>query len=281
MVIRWFSGRPGLVNGLVHAGLGFGITVLPPLASFLIARLEWSNAYLVLGAMTGVLIVGCSQFLRQEPELVRSPAAAPQASPNAFSGVSSLSLRQALGTRAFWILSLLFFADIYNINTVMVHIVIHAEDVLLPSAVAVSVLSVTAALSIAGRVGAGALADRLDRKSAVGIGMGLNAVAFVILLVSHQAWAFYLFAVLFGLGGWSAGAVMSPFVAEYFGLKAHGVILGTVTFIGTLGGAIGPWVAGRVFDTMNTYNPAFIVAASLAAISVILVALLGRQGGQS
>jgi len=281
MVIRWFSRQPGLINGVVHAGLGFGITVIPPLATWLIAQYEWRTAYLIIGVMTGILIIAGSQFLKQEPPQAQITTAGNGPPAKAFADSPSLDFRQALRTRAFWLLSLLFFIDIYNINTVMVHIVIHAEDVGLPLALAVSVLSVTAAVSIAGRIAAGALADRVGRKMTVGIGMGLNALAFAWLLLSHGLWAFYLFAVMFGLGGWSVGAVMSPFIAEYFGLKSHGVILGAATFVGTVGGAIGPWVAGQIFDTMKTYNPAFISGASLAGLSIILLVFLKKsEGGQ-
>ena len=279
MVIRWFARQPGLMNGVVHAGLGFGITTIPPLATWLIARCEWRNAYLILGAMAGVLIIGGSQFLKQEPTLVPLAPSGNRPQVKVFADTPSLTFQKALRTSAFWILSLLFFIDIYNVNTVMVHIVIHAEDTGLPTALAVSVLSVTAAMSIAGRIAAGALADRVGRKITVGIGMGLNTLAFLWIILSHDLWAYYLFAVMFGLGGWSVGAVMSPFIAEYFGLKSHGVILDAATFVGTIGGAIGPWVAGKVFDTMKTYNPAFIAGASMTGLSIILLAFLKKSEG--
>jgi MFS family permease len=65
--------------------------------------------------------------------------------------------------------------------------------------------------------------------------------------------------------------VMSPTVAEYFGLQAHGAIFGLILFFGTIGGAAGPILAGRVFDLTNSYDPAFLALAVLAALGLALV----------
>ena len=65
--------------------------------------------------------------------------------------------------------------------------------------------------------------------------------------------------------------VVSPTVAEYFGLQAHGAIFGIVLFSGTIGGAAGPILAGRVFDLTGSYAPAFTALAVLASVGLALV----------
>ncbi len=65
--------------------------------------------------------------------------------------------------------------------------------------------------------------------------------------------------------------VMSPTVAEYYGLQAHGAIFGFVLFFGTIGGAAGPILAGRIFDLMGSYDPAFATLAALATLGLVLV----------
>jgi MFS family permease len=65
--------------------------------------------------------------------------------------------------------------------------------------------------------------------------------------------------------------VMSPTVAEYFGLQAHGAIFGLVLFSGTIGGAAGPILAGRIFDLTNSYALAFTALAALATLGLALV----------
>ncbi len=89
----------------------------------------------------------------------------------------------------------------------------------------------------------------------------------------------YVFAVVFGISGWCVGSVLSPLIAEYFGLKAHGVILGAVNFIGILGGSIGPLLTGIIFDKMKSYNLAFILCAVMIAIGLFLLPFLKKPRG--
>jgi len=51
----------------------------------------------------------------------------------------------------------------------------------------------------------------------------------------------------------------------------------------TVGGAIGPVLAGRLFDIMGSYQVDFLVCAALAVIACILASLLrpsSREGGR-
>ena len=84
----------------------------------------------------------------------------------------------------------------------------------------------------------------------------------------------YLFAAVFGFGYGGVSALMSPTVAEVFGLRSHGVILGVITFLATAGCAIGAVMAGSVFDITGSYQVAFLICVALSIIGIILSALL-------
>jgi MFS family permease len=81
---------------------------------------------------------------------------------------------------------------------------------------------------------------------------------------------FYLFAVIQGFAHGGFYALISPTVAEFFGTREHGIILGAVIFSTTIGGAVGPFTAGYVFDATGTYR---VVFAGLAGISLVALAL--------
>ena len=85
---------------------------------------------------------------------------------------------------------------------------------------------------------------------------------------------FYLFAAVFGFAYGGLIAVASLLVAELFGLSSHGVILGIITFTITIGGAIGPVLAGGIFDMTGGYSLAFLVCAIISVVGLILVSLL-------
>ena len=84
----------------------------------------------------------------------------------------------------------------------------------------------------------------------------------------------YLFALIFGFGYGGLAALTAPVTAELFGLRSLGTIVGVVMFSFTLGGAIGPLLAGSIFDISGSYKPAFLACAALSATGIILSSVL-------
>jgi MFS family permease len=93
-----------------------------------------------------------------------------------------------------------------------------------------------------------------------------------------ELWMFYVFAAVFGFAWGGAIALQSPVSAESFGMKAHGAILGASVFGFSLGGSIGPLLAGYMFDVIGNYQLAFVVFAILSLLSIILTLLLKPAG---
>ena len=84
----------------------------------------------------------------------------------------------------------------------------------------------------------------------------------------------YLFAILFGLSDWAISPVISLMVAELFGMRSHGEIYGAVFFSGTIGGAVGPVLAGHIFDITSSYHLVFLVCVAISVVSLILILVL-------
>ena len=124
------------------------------------------------------------------------------------------------------------------------------------------------------RVIMGTAADRIGNRLATTICLCLISADLFWLLATSELWMFYLFAALFGFTYGGLVALMSPLLAELFGLGSLGVVLGVVHFIWTAGEAIGPTLAGRIFDTTGSYQPAFLVCAVLGVIAIILALFL-------
>ena len=67
-VQRWFTRRRGLASGLAVSGIGVGTLVMPPLASWCIARLGWRDAYLVLGLFAAALGAAAALLIDNDPQ---------------------------------------------------------------------------------------------------------------------------------------------------------------------------------------------------------------------
>ncbi len=84
----------------------------------------------------------------------------------------------------------------------------------------------------------------------------------------------YLFAVIYGTAHGGLFTAISPMVAEFFGIKAHGALFGIVVFSGTFGGALGPFLAGYIFDVTAGYSLAIWMSTLVSALGCTLVSLL-------
>jgi MFS family permease len=154
----------------------------------------------------------------------------------------------------------------------MVHIVAHATDIGIDQIKSAGVLSTIGGVSIVGRLSIGTAIDRIGNTRSMIICFTLLIASFLWLLVAGEIWMLVLFAVLYGFAHGGIFTVLSPLVAELFGIESHGVLFGTVAFSLTIGGAIGPVVAGHIFDIARSYQSVFLilVGVGIAGLSLTL-----------
>lgn len=160
------------------------------------------------------------------------------------------------------------------LNAALVHIVPHATDLGITAVSATSILTVTGGVNVIGRLGLCGIAGRIGNKQAMIIGFLFLSVSLLYLQFAREVWMFYLFAVVFGIGYGGVATLVSTLVAELFGMKMHGSILGMVIFGWSIGGALGATVSGHIFDLTNSYYAAFLSLTLLSVAGLILTLLL-------
>ena len=269
-VARWFTVNRSLMSGIVKAGAGAGQFVIPILLTMLLTIWDWRIACLVFGAISTLILTAVAQFLTRNP---------PTADEQPELGTSSTSeigysLRQAVRTSNFWILCIGQFLVFFCLMVVMIHVAPHARDLGFDAIRAAQVLSTIGAASILGRIIMGGAADRLGGKRSLTIAYVILSGSLIWLLFIREPWVLFVFAPVYGFTHGAFFTLISPTVAELFGTKAHGVIFAIILFHGTIGGAISPFIAGRVFDTLGTYQPIFICLSVIAVIGLVLVQFL-------
>lgn len=277
LVPQWFTTKRGRMNAIVLSGMGLGIMIVPFIASTLISVWQWRNSYLVMAIITLIVMVSASQFLRSLPN---QPLNGKECRPDiglADQRNEGLTLRQAIRTRQFALLCLLYFSFLFSLVSITVHIVIHAIGQGIPPTRAALSLSLIGGACIVGMNVMGNIADRFSNKIALGVSYSLMGLSLVWLIPSHSEWSFYLFSMAFGFAYGGMQVLFSPLVAELFGTRSHGVILATGALVGSIGAAIGPIVAGYIFDSLGSYTIAFIICATLAFIGFASTFLLQKR----
>jgi len=125
----------------------------------------------------------------------------------------------------------------------------------------------------------GGIADKIGNKSALIVSFIIMSASFFWLMVAREMWMLYFFGVIFGFSYGALSPLVSPAVAELFGLSAHGAIFGVTFLLGTIGEAIGPVVAGGIFDVTGGYQWAFLLCAAISIIGIIFSSLLRPTNG--
>jgi MFS family permease len=186
----------------------------------------------------------------------------------------NVSLGKAVRTGPFWILCVAEFTIFFCLLTMIVHIVPHATDLGLPPGIAAGVLATIGGISMVGRISMGTANDKIGGKRSLTICFIILICGLLWLQIAGQAWMLFLFAAVYGFSHGGFFTVMSPLVAELFGTGSHGLLFGLILFSGTIGGTVGPVLAGRMFDVVGSYRGVFWVLIGLALSGLVLITLL-------
>ena len=174
----------------------------------------------------------------------------------------------------FWMFVAAWFSLNFCVQVVMLHIAPHAIEQGVSTTFAATIIGTIGGVSIVGRLGMGALSDRLGSKTTFIMAISILSGALVLLQFAQTAWVFLLFAALYGIAHGAFFTLTSPMLAQIFGLASLGTIYGVVSFAGNIGGAIGPVISGYLFDITNSYLPGFLLSLGLSIIAIVLLSFL-------
>ena len=273
VVTQWFVAKRGRAMGIALVGASGGGLVLVPLCGFLIAEYSWRVAYQVLAALSlgGMLplvwffVVNTPEEKGLRPLGQDSPAqtTAPMAPEQKQEPRSQdWTLRQALSTSTFWLLAVAFGLGLMAAGAVHAHQVAFLQDAGYTLERAATITGISLGMSMAGRFVAGWVSEHVRHPHSILAGclclqaVGIGALPY---LDSLGFWALALFVPLFGLG-YGGMIVLWPLtVGHNFGQQSFGAIAGVLGMLGlSLGGALGPIIAGAIYDNTGSYDWAFL-----------------------
>ncbi len=265
-----FAARRGLALGAVYVGSNLG-GALVPLAGLALAAGSWRHAFLGIGAVLALLLVPAALAVGPAPPRPADRAAAP----------ARAGWRAVLRQRDFWLLFwVLFVFYLYRIG-LNAHLVAFLGDLGYSQLAAAGGFSLTLALGIGGKLLAGAIADRLGARPAVIGNFALIAIASGLLLVPHIPGALPAFIGLHGFATAAEDVVIPLIIAQRFGDALLARVYGLLLLALVPGGALGPLIAGRVFDTTGSYQPVFAAFAILNVTAVAALATLSRSAASA
>ncbi|MEE8111019.1 MAG: MFS transporter, partial [bacterium] len=256
LVARWFETRRGLAIGLVGAGAG-AYPLLAPVTQLLVNSLGWRGAVAILGAIFFAIVTGLGMGVMREPPRARDTPLSGQ--PQSGSGFPSedWTLRDALKTRPIWWITLAWLFMAVTIHFVNAHIVAFLVGIGHTALLASGVFAMAGFFSVINRAVGGGISDYLGRVRTFVGGTLLTGLGCILLLFQERAesvWGLYVFAMLFGLGTGAQTAMTTALASDIYRGPHFGTIVGFLTIGFGLGGALGPWLGGLVFEMTGSYR---------------------------
>jgi MFS transporter, OFA family, oxalate/formate antiporter len=273
-VARWFIRRRGLAAGLASAGGSLGAFALPPIAQFLVSSVGWRWAYVIFGSAILVTLNALAPLMKRDPEsLGLTPDGDPTEPPEsaALPRGRDYTVGQAMRSRAFWVLFALFAATWIPVFTPLVHLVPLARGLGVDPMLAATLVSALGMAAIAGRLVLGTLSDRVGRRPALGIGLGLQVIAFLGFAVAGSLSGLYAASIAFGFSYGAIGALFPAVVADFFGRGRAGSLVGLLFAMAGSMAAWGPLGAGFIYDRTGSYGSAWLGSAGLNVVALGLL----------
>jgi MFS family permease len=280
-VAVWFRTSLGVAMGILQAVQGLGTVAAIPLVSWLFAHLGLAWTFWGPGLVGGALLLLLIRLFHNEPaQLGLRPFGASPDLPiqRLHEGpVARLRakhfLRQAQRTGAFWNLIGIHFWGCVGHNSLLLFLPTIAMAQGLTPALAASVYATLNASSLVTRFAVPVVADYIGSKKVMACCFSMQTFPILLLLFTQDAWAFFLFAILFGIGVGGEVPIFPVISRQYYGHAPMSSLYGWQNIGNGVGMALGPVLGGFIWTQTGDYTGVLVLsfAASLAGVLSILV----------
>jgi len=284
---NWFHRRLGLVEGIRHVGMAVSMAVVPVVNLWLLNQFGWRGSYTVFGLAVWAGMLPLMLFIyRERPEDVGQVMDGARSTGESGESVSAakrdpgISLRQAVRTRAFWIVCAgnSTFGIIHT--AVFFCIVPIFLDKGLTAAHAAQMLTIFAVSLAMMQFFGGMLADRIPADRLLPAPLAGLAVSMLLLMQLDSPAAALMCGAVMGVSQGLFFAATNPLWARYFGRLHLGRIRGTVATINVGSSSLGPLLFGVCRDILGSYD-AILIAAALLPIPLVVLSRFATPPGET
>ena len=266
-IARWYSEHRGKAVGIVSSGQALAGIVWLPVFGYVMLQIGWRDMFFWYGIFSLCVMLPLCLIVRHKPP---PPKPLPQTSHGKASlgeGVVPMSNNSIQ-----YGLSVAIFGCCIAMALPLGHLVSFVTDRGYPIQNAVEVQSVMLLSAFVSRaVLLGLLSDRWGGIRALLIFSIAQAIMLTIFTVTHDLWALYVVAALFGLGYGGLFPVYTVAIRDHLPIGEIGRRTGIVFFVGAVAMGIGGWLGGYLFDQTGSYTAPFLLGAAFNAANVLLV----------
>jgi MFS family permease len=275
-VAIWFDKNVGKAMGIMASGFGAS-GLLVPVIVWAIAKYQWRTTLILLALGMWVLGIPLAMVVRSKPQgrgpLAEDSKPSPaQAAEESSQPQAAMRFRDVLKNRSFLYLNFVEGIRMMVVSSIITHIMPYLTSVGIERTTAGWVAAAMPICSILGRLTFGWLADIFQKRYVFAAGFMVMGVGILIFCNVHLHYALlfpflFLFSPSFGGTMVLRGAILR----QYFGRESFGKMIGFVMGSASVGGVIGPTLAGWVFDSLGSYRFIWVAYAGLIFLAIFLV----------
>lgn len=281
VVTRWFLAKRGRALGIVAVASSAGGFAITPIFALLLSEFGWRQAVAIMGIAIGLLAATIAMLLlRNKPSDVGAfPDGEPAPAERASDGEGrSLTAKQVLGTRNFWLVALGVGLLLGSDQAILTSLVPYGIDRGFTLEEAAFLVSAMTGSAILGKLVLGWMCDFLDKRYLFVFVVVCNLAFLSVLLLEPSYLALLVSASIIGLAIGGVYPVWTSLTADCFGSASFGIAYGLMNIVAMPCALVSVAVAGRSFDQTGSYGTAFWIFIALDIVAAILVfALRNKQ----
>jgi predicted MFS family arabinose efflux permease len=254
--------RRGFATGVINAGGSVGQFVMAPLAAAMMGALGWSTALQVLGLL--VLLCLPAAFVLKGHSVADATAThTPVGTADA--------VRAALRHPSYLMLAAGFFVCGFHVAFLATHLPGVIASCGLPAQWAGWSLAIIGLFNIFGSIAMGWAVGRWRMKSLLSLVYAARGLAVLAFLFAPKTGpVVLLFAAVMGATFLSTVPPTAGLVARFFGPANMATLFGVVMLSHQMGGFLGAWLGGRIFDLTGAYDWVWYIDIVLAAGAALI-----------
>lgn len=274
---RWFIRKRGLALGISAVGTSVGAFLFPPLVTALLSRYGLSTTFLAMALLSALIIIPLAWLiLSRVPNTtdLESQVTTPQHPTICDKSDRNWTMVEILRQPSFWIIISGFAPICASFTSVQFNLGAYAHDHGFLSTQTASLLSTLAIAMVGGKFFFAGLSDRIDHRFLFLIMAISQGAVLISLQFSPSYTALIAILILFGFSMGGGLPLLGAMIADQFGVKAFGRLIGISTLFITASSAAGPYFTALVYDAVGSFNIAFSAIAALIIPGALAILLL-------
>ncbi len=276
---KLFKENRGLATGIANSGATAGQFITVPLLTLGLTWFSWrwSMVAVALACLAMAVVIWVMLKPTEEERLEKSETISQEP--------LWTRMKFLLTNPTFHILYWSFFiCGVTTTGAIETHFLPYAAFCGFPPVPASGIYGLTAAINFGGMFLSGYLTDRVNRPLLLGSIYLVRSLSFIVLMnVGTSYEMMILFAVVYGIFDYSTVPPTASLAASHLGLKIMGLAMGLISGGHALGGAVGAFFGGYLFDLFARYTEMWWLAFATAVLAGLMVFLLREnraEGGQ-